>query len=471
MRIGQAEVITKPAPQVTSPVAHSSKDKPIVIEDDDDDDEDDNVSLADMLKGRKRKPKPAPSASQKKARGAGVSTTNKTSKLVSDAQPEIDGKEGGGDAALQADVHEHSTSNPPSRENSPAPNPAKSKTEGVEKPPKAASSAKKTSTSEGRRKVRSKSGHKSPHRSKSSTNSSPSKGSTHQETQGATSPIRETEALLDKDASPMPPPKSTATVQLWPQAKGGSSSHVSSEKLDILFEEDPLAALDGFLDGTLEWDSPPRQPDVTAETAQSSGNANLQQIEESMGRLKAIIFDSGFLDQIRADSQTSHAAKELLVFLLGQKLDSHQTATLANLQSFLMDVLATFHQAKDVGQAVNLKEAKVASGKAQVAAMEEDFKMLTARKVLVADELSSVDTRLEELRREIDKLEKRRADLVEEDPAVKTQLDALTKDSKALIISTKEVIKDLEVDQAVKKDLDATIATFADRLNSFKSLL
>ncbi|XP_057443227.1 uncharacterized protein LOC130735144 [Lotus japonicus] len=409
-----AEVITQPTPQVISPVAHSSKDKPVVIEDDDDDDEDDNVSLADKLKGRKRKTKPAASVSQKKAKGTGASTTSKVSTLVSDAQPEGDGKEGGGDAAIQADVHEHSISNPPSRENSPAPNLAKSKVEGVEKPPKAASLAKKTSTSVGRRKVRRKSGHKSPHRSKSSTNSSPSKGSTCQETQGATSPIREAEALPGKDANPMPPPKSTAT---------------------------------------------------------SSGVANLQQIEESMGRLKAIVFDSGFLDRIRVDSQTSHAAKELLVFLLGQKLDSHQAAALANHQSFLMDALATFNQAKDVGQAVSLKEAKVSSGKAQVAAMKEDFKKFTARKVLVADEISDVDTKLEELHREIAKWEKKRADLVEEGPAVKAQLDALTKESKALIISTKEVIKDLEVDQAVKKDLDAKIATFADRLNSFKFLL
>ncbi|XP_057446429.1 uncharacterized protein LOC130738462 [Lotus japonicus] len=48
MRIGQAL-------QVISPVAHSSKDQPVVIEDDDDDDdEDDDVSLADKLKSRKR---------------------------------------------------------------------------------------------------------------------------------------------------------------------------------------------------------------------------------------------------------------------------------------------------------------------------------------------------------------------------------------------------------------------------------
>ncbi|XP_057434701.1 uncharacterized protein LOC130727559 [Lotus japonicus] len=467
MRIGQAEVITQPAPRIISRVAHSSKDKPIEVEDDDD--EDDNVSLADKLKGRKRKAKPTASVSQKKAKGAGASTTSKASTLVSDAQLEVDGKEGGGDAAIQADVHEHSTSNAPSRGNSPAPNPTKSKVGGVKKPPKAASSVKKTSTSEGRRKIRSKSGHKSPHRSKSSTNSSSSKGSTRQETQGATSPIRETETLPDKDTSPVPPPKSTAIVQLSPQAKGGPSSHVSSEKLDTLFEEDPLAALDGFLDGTLEWDSPPRQADATAETAQSSGLANLQQIEESLGRLKAIVFDSGFLDQIQADSQMSHTAKELLVFLLGQKLDSRQTAALADLQSFLMDALATFHQAKDVGQAVSLKEAKASSGKAQVAAMKEDFKKFTARKVLIADEISDVDTKLEELRREIAKLEKKRADLVEEGPAVKTQLDALTTESKALIISTKEVIKDLEVDRAVKRDLEAKIATFADRLSSFKS--
>ncbi|XP_057445953.1 uncharacterized protein LOC130738071 [Lotus japonicus] len=465
-----AEVITQPAPQVISPVAHSSKDKPVVIEDDDDNDEDDNVSLADKLKGRKRKAKLAALVGQKKAKGAGASTASKASTLVSDAQPEGNGKEGGGDAAIQADVHEHSISNPPSHENSPAPNPAKSKAEGVEKPPKAASSAKKTSTSEGRRKVRSKSGHKSPHRSKSSTNSSPSRGSTCQETQGATSPIREAEALPGKDDNPMPPPKSTATVQLSPQAKGDSSSHVSSEKLDTLFEEDSPAALDGFLDDTLEWDSPPHQADVTAETAQSSGVANLQQIEVSMGRLKAIVFDSGFLDRIRVDPQASHAAKELLVFLLGQKLDSHQAAALANLQSLLVDALTTFHQVKDVGQAVSLKEAKVSSGKAQVAAMKEDFKKFTTRKVLIADEISDVDTKLEELHREIAKLEKKRADLVEEGPAVKAQLDALTKESKALIISTKDVIKDLEVDPAVKKDLDAKIATFADRLNSFKFL-
>ncbi|XP_057451409.1 uncharacterized protein LOC130743266 [Lotus japonicus] len=107
----KAEVITRPAPQVISPVAHSSKDKPVVIEDDDDDDddEDDDVSLADKLKSRKRKPKPVASASQKRAKGAGVSTTSGASKLASDAQPEVDDKEGGGDAAIQADVHEHST--------------------------------------------------------------------------------------------------------------------------------------------------------------------------------------------------------------------------------------------------------------------------------------------------------------------------------------------------------------------------
>ncbi|XP_057422973.1 uncharacterized protein LOC130716934 isoform X2 [Lotus japonicus] len=480
----KAEVITRLAPQVISPVAHSSKDKPVVIEDDDDDDEDDDVSLADKLKSRKRKPKPVASASQKRAKGAGVSTPSGVYKLASDAQPEVV------DAAIQASVHEHSTSNLPSRETSPAPNPAKSKAEGVEKPPKAASSAKKTSTSEGRKKVRSKSGHKSPRRSRSSTNSSPSKESacqvslyfscfvgssnmhfTLQETQGATSPIREAEPLPGKDDNPMPPPKSTATVQPSPQAKGGSSSHVSSEKLDTLFEEDPLEALDGFLDGTLEWDSPPHQADATAETAQSSGVANFQQSEESMGRLKAIVFASGFLDQIQVDPQAGHAAKELLVFLLGQRLDSHQAAALANLQSFLADASATFHQVKDVGQAVSLKEAKVSSGKAQVAAMKEDFKKFTARKVLIADEISEVDTKLEELHREVAKLEKKRADLVEEGPAVKAQLDVLTKDSKALIISTKDVIKELEVDQAVKKDLDAKISTFADRLNSFKSLL
>ncbi|XP_057452383.1 uncharacterized protein LOC130744208 [Lotus japonicus] len=245
-----AEVITQLAPQVVSPVAHSSKDKPVVIEDDDDDDEDDNVSLADKLKSRKRKPKPAASASQKRAKGVGASTTSGASKLASDAQPEVDGKEGGGDASIQADVHEHSISNPPSRENAPAPKPAKSKAEG--------------------------------------------------ETQGATSPIREAETLPGKDDTPMPPPKSSATMQPSPQAKGGSSSHVSSEKLDTLFEEDPLAALDGFLDGTLNLDSPPHQADATAETAQSSGVANFQQVEESMGRLKAIVFASGFLDQAKA---------------------------------------------------------------------------------------------------------------------------------------------------------------------------
>ncbi|XP_057452990.1 uncharacterized protein LOC130744845 [Lotus japonicus] len=129
------------------------------------------------MESRKRIPKPVASASQKRAKGVGVSTPSGASKLASDAQTEVADKEGGGGAAIQTDVHEHSTSNPPSRENSPAPIPAKSKTEGVEKPPKAASSAKKTPSSEGRRKVRSKSRHKSPRRSRSSTNSSPSKDS------------------------------------------------------------------------------------------------------------------------------------------------------------------------------------------------------------------------------------------------------------------------------------------------------
>ncbi|XP_057447128.1 uncharacterized protein LOC130738962 [Lotus japonicus] len=165
-------------------------------------------------------------------------------------------------------------------------------------------------------------------------------------------------ASTQSEPSPQQLQRDVRVALLSPHAKGGSvssktaaSSHTSSERLNALLVEDPLTIFQSFFDGTLDLDSPPRQPE-TIETAQSSRVVDAGQIEEALSKLKGLIFDEGFIDSVRANPQPGYDVKELLTFLLSQRLDQVQADALVELQTFLVDLLATLDKANTVEQLI-----------------------------------------------------------------------------------------------------------------------
>ncbi|XP_057418612.1 uncharacterized protein LOC130712815 [Lotus japonicus] len=432
---------------------------------DDDDDDGDN--------SRKRGATPATSASQKRTRGASGSAVNQPSPAGSASHREEVQK-----GSTQPANKEHSVSSLPSQEATPIPDDE--------------ASTKKTSkkkSKSGRR-----SGSHSSHHSRSSTTPSPPKESAPKDTPNESSPTHEQnkphvevqsgdDQVLpftqpDQVTGVMPHPKASArsstqagsslgpqqdsgAALLSPQAKGGSaspktaaSSHASSERLNALLVQDPLATIQSFLDGTLNLDSPPPHAETT-ETAQSRELASSGRVEEALAKLKGLVFDEGFVDKVCADPQPGHDVIELLTFLLGQSLDQAQADALVELQTFLVDLLATLDSANAVEQLIKTKEAEVIE--------------LTARKTLIATDLSSVDSRLEELQREMAKLEKEKARLVEEGPAVNARLTTLAAECTNVMLSTSQLSKEVAAKKRVKRNLDARIVAAGAQLEAFKS--